>query len=135
MISGKTLHISRNILKKLSYSETDSPYNNSFIYQTFTSPPEDTADSVGMGPPSLYDNHGEDKWKKDIRRQGPRPGPVDPLVKDREISLADPGQPKEDVQGKAPDNTTPNGRDDESLQRDTLPVNMDEMRGDEVHYP
>lgn len=94
-------------------------------------PEEDNKDNTGLGPPSLYDNHGDSKWKSDIRRQGPRPV-RDTLIKDREFINIDPGQPIEDEQGIAPDNTTTKGRDDDSRQRETCPVDVDEITRDDL---
>jgi len=114
---------------------SESPYRNIPFYQTRMDP-SDTEQIVQMGPPSMYDEpdpSGRIKNKKDIRRQGPYPGPIDPLR-----PLIEPvtlnktvGDPKEDEQGEVSDNTTPEGRNED---RDTIGFNPGQWDREDVGF-
>lgn len=115
----------------------DSPYLNIPIYQNRTEPEEDSRE-IGVGPPSMYDEPDpstRDKNKEDMRRQGPRPTPVDSLKRDFEepVTITVPiGEPRENLQGGPwNDTTTPNGRGDEGDRETWAPDEGDLTRYDE----
>lgn len=93
----------------------DSPYLNIPIYQDRIEPEEDSTE-IGVGPQSLYDDPIElrkRRRKKDIRRQGPRPDPVDIIFNHIiPVTTTNIGDPKENEQGKVKDTVTPDGRNE-----------------------
>lgn len=104
----------------------ESVYLNIPTYQQQTEPEEDSRE-IGNGPPSMYDEPDKstrDKNKEDIRRQGPRPGPIDSLIKDFAVTETVVGEPRESLQGGPwNDTTTPDGRNED---RDTIGFDPDE---------
>lgn len=105
----------------------DSPFLNIPIYQDRIEPEEDSTE-IGIGPQSLYEDPSEIREKRrknDIRRQGPRPDPVDSLFNNI-IPVTDTihGNPKEDEQGKVKDTVTPDGRNENN---DTIGFDPDEL--------
>ncbi len=114
----------------------ESPYINIPYYQTRMDP-SDTQQTVQMGPPSMYnDTDKKDKLKnvEDMRRQGPRPGPIEPLTRivlPVTVTVLD--DPKTDEQGERSNNTKPRG-DTEDLNRDTIGFNPGEWEREDVGF-
>lgn len=106
----------------------NSPYWNLPIYEMARLDQSQTHDEVQNGPPSMYDDTDPEdriKNKTDIRRQGPRPEPHDPLTRvvlpvQDTVSLTD--HYREDVQGKSNDSTLPGARNE---NRDTIGFDPD----------
>jgi len=109
---------------------SESAYINIPFYQQQTEPEEDSAE-IALGPPSMYDEPDRstrDKYREDIRRQGPRPLPSDRLIKDYVVTETIPGLPRENLQGGSwNDTTTPEGRNED---RDTIGFDPDEYSGE-----
>ena len=128
--------ILRGMASYLKTGQSESPYINIPFYQTRMDP-SDIKQDVQDGPPSLYnDTDKKDRIKnvEDMRRQGPRPGPIDPLTRlIAPIYLDNVGEPKTDAQGESPDNTTPDANP-EDLNRDTIGFNPGEWERDDVGF-
>jgi len=115
------------------YSE--SPYINIPFFQTRMDP-SDIKQDIQDGPPSLYndpDKKDRLKNKEDLRRQGPRPGPTDPLIRVQPVLVTEVGDPKTDEQGEPHDNTTP-GANPEDLNRETIGFNPGEWEREDVGH-
>ena len=124
-VSDKVRAMARRMEKRSYAEQSESPYQNINIYQLQTDPSDPSVD-VGGGPPSPYNDTDlkEDriKPKEDIRRQGLRPIPRDPLevhILPMETTVRD--EPKEDVQGITTHWTKPRGfgRAWDELNRET----------------
>lgn len=119
-------------MRRMAYSIREGQYGNSpYLNIPYHLPrlyPSDPAQVVQDGPPSMYNEPGlseRTKNKKDIRRQGPRPTPVDWNEKYvLPVTVTNIGNPKEDVQGEPRNNTTPEGRNED---RDTIGFNPGEL--------
>lgn len=91
-------------------------------------------DDVGLGPPAMNnepmndDEDGRLKRKQDIRRQGERPDPKDPLTRVvvPVTTTVFPENIREDAQGHPNDTTLPGGRNE---NRDTIGFDPDELIG------
>lgn len=123
--------------KKLAAEEYgESPYLNIPYYQQQTDP-SDPEEWIQSGPPSLYNDSDRSdrlKNKEDIRRQGPRPGPVDPLyLHTHPVRVTVIGDPKTDAQGEPTDNVPGRGTH-EDLNRDTIGFNPGEYPRDDVGF-
>ena len=139
-ISDKIRKIARTIL-----GDDNSPYMNIPYYMT-TMDQDETSQEVALGPPSMYDSlddestqqNGREKHQKDMRRQGPRPEPHDPLTR---VTLPVTNTilelPRTDTSGERWNKTTmPGGRSngDGPDNRDTLGFDPDSLTSDQYGY-
>ena len=110
----------RKVVRDVVAQSSESPYVNIPFYQTRMDP-SDTKQTVMPGPLSEYnDTDKSDRIKnvEDMRRQGPRPDPTDSLTRVvLPVTVTNIESPRTDEQGEEPNNTTPDGRNE---NRDTI---------------
>jgi len=115
----------RKLANRLAADEYgESVYLNIPYYQQQTDP-SDPSEWIQSGPPSMYNDTDKSdrlKNKEDIRRQGPRPGPIDPLYSGRPVTVTVFEEAKTDEQGEPRDNVPARGTH-EDLNRDTIGFN------------
>lgn len=129
MLENVSGHIRRIANQLVADQKGNSPYLNIPIYQKKIDP-SDPSWMIDQGPPSMYNEPDPErrikkKLKKDIRYQGPRPTPVDPLYSGRPVTVTVHEEAKTDEQGKPRDNVPARGTS-EDLNRDTIGFNPGE---------
>jgi len=107
----------RKIAAQLVASEYDQEGEGIYLNIPVRMDREDLSldkDEERLGPPSMYEDTEQNdrlKNKNDMRRQGPQPGPRDQLHLDYPFTeTVHSESPREDDQGKEPDNTKAKGR-------------------------